>query len=122
MYYTVRSLIPDFYNRVNPKDPEMIEMRKIAYWVCLPQMTDDMYRVMIFKLRNKDMIEVMDPKPATKLVINLEELRLKEDVMFGDITIFDMDGITFSYMSKLTPSLLAKVFTVYEVSWHYLYF
>ncbi|XP_044261211.1 uncharacterized protein LOC123009151 [Tribolium madens] len=114
MYYTVRSLIPEFYEHVNPRKPNMAEMRQIAYWLALPKMTDDMHRVMVFKMRNKQMIDKMEPRNVIGLVINLEELRLKEDVMFGDVTIFDNEGINFGYIKKLTPSIVAKVLTVYE--------
>nr|XP_970057.2 PREDICTED: uncharacterized protein LOC658588 [Tribolium castaneum] len=114
MYYTVRTLIPELYEHVNPQKPNMAEARQIAYWLALPKMTDEMHRVMVFKMRNKQMIDKMEPRNVIGLVINLEELRLNEDIMFGDVTIFDNEGINFGYFKKLTPSIIAKVLTVYE--------
>jgi hypothetical protein len=116
MYYTIRTLIPDTFENIHPNLPQMQELMDIAYCTILPRLTNDMYRVLAFKIRNEHLIDKMEPHNVMGLLLNIQELRLKEDVMFGDIVIFDMKGINMGYLSKLTPSILSKFVAIYEVS------
>jgi hypothetical protein len=114
MYYTIRTLIPDMFENIHPNLPQMQELLDIAYCTILPRLTDDMYRVLAFKMRNEHLIDKMEPHNVMGLLLNIQELRLKEDVMFGDIVIFDMKGINMGYLAKLTPSILSKFLAIYE--------
>ncbi|RZC32562.1 CRAL TRIO domain containing protein, partial [Asbolus verrucosus] len=114
MYYTIRSLIPDMYENVNPKRPNMEKLLDIIYWIPLPQLTKEMYRVHMFKLRNKDLIERLEPRDICAHVCNIQEMRLAEDCMLGDVIIIDMDGHTMAYLLKFTPMFVAKVAAIYE--------
>jgi hypothetical protein len=81
--------------QTQPHLPEIL-----AYCTILPRLTHHMYRVFAFKMRNKDLIDKMEPHNAMGLLHNIQELRLKEDVMFGDIVILDMKGINMGYLAK----------------------
>jgi hypothetical protein len=116
MYYTIRTLIPDMFENIHPNLPQMQELMDIAYCTILPRLTNDIYRVFAFKMRNEHLIDKMEPHNVMGLLHNIQELRLKEDVMFGDILILDMKGINMGYLAKLTPSIVSKFLTIYEVS------
>jgi hypothetical protein len=114
MYYTIRTLIPDMFENIHPNLPQMQELMDIAYCTILPRLTNDMYRVLAFKIRNEHLIDKMEPHNVMGLLLNIQELRLKEDVMFGDIVILDLKGINMGYVAKLTPSIVSKFLTIYE--------
>ncbi|KAJ3652209.1 hypothetical protein Zmor_018194 [Zophobas morio] len=113
MYYTLRSRIPDIYHNVNPTCPNMKEVMEMVCYVPLPKLTKQMYRVFFFKMISSSMVDRMEPHDVIDLAVNMQEIRLKEDVMFGDIIVYDMTGLTFGYLSKLTPSFLTKIMTIY---------
>ncbi|RZC34120.1 hypothetical protein BDFB_013829, partial [Asbolus verrucosus] len=113
-YYTLRSAFPDIYQNINPKLPNIVEIMEIVYWTPLPKPTQEMYRVWVYKVRNKDLVDIMEPHNILGFAINLQEVRLKEDVLYGDVFVFDMDGINLGYLAKLTPSFVAKCLAVYE--------
>ncbi|RZB39799.1 alpha-tocopherol transfer protein-like [Asbolus verrucosus] len=114
MYYTIRSLIPDMFEDINPKHPNMEQLLDIIYWTPLPQLTKEMYRVYILKMRNKELIEKLEPHDVCAHVFNMQEIRMTEDYILGDVIIFDMDGFAMSYLIKLTPMVIAKFITIYE--------
>lgn len=101
---------------MNPTCPNMKQVAEMMYYVPLPKMTKEMYRVMIYKSRIKGKIEQVDPYDVFRMSTNLAEMRLKQDIMFGEVIIFDMDGMTIPFLSKLTPVYAAKTMTVYKVS------
>ncbi|XP_063917933.1 uncharacterized protein LOC135133460 isoform X2 [Zophobas morio] len=115
MYYSFRSKLPDFAGTMNPTCPNMKQVAEMMYYVPLPKMTKEMYRVMIYKSRIKGKIEQVDPYDVFRMSTNLAEMRLKQDIMFGEVIIFDMDGMTIPFLSKLTPVYAAKTMTVYKV-------
>ncbi|RZC34023.1 CRAL TRIO domain containing protein [Asbolus verrucosus] len=114
MYYTIRSLIPDMFENINPKHPNMEQLLDIIYWTPLPQLTKEMYRVYILKVRNKGLIEKLEPRNTTAHIFNMQEIRMAEDYILGDVIICDMDGLTMTYLIKLTPMFLAKIVAIYE--------
>ena len=115
MYYTLRSQLPDIFENVNPKCSNLKEILKIFYLLPLPQMTPEMCRVFVLKCRNKDMLHKLSPYDVVKMANNLQELRLKEDVMVGDIGIVDMEGINMRTILKVTPLFMVKAVRFYKV-------
>ncbi|KAJ3654085.1 hypothetical protein Zmor_013298 [Zophobas morio] len=45
---------------------------------------------------------------------NLHEIRLKEDIMYGDVIIFDLEATSVRFLSKLTPVFLLTFITLYK--------
>ncbi|RZC35628.1 CRAL TRIO domain containing protein, partial [Asbolus verrucosus] len=84
------------------------------YFTPLPKLTEDSYRVFFFKIRNKDSFSDSDPYNMIRHAVNLQEIRLHEDVAFGDIFIFDVADITFKYVLKLTPFKVFYMVKIYE--------
>jgi hypothetical protein len=72
MYYTIRTLIPDMFENIHPNLPQMQELLDIAYCTILPRLTDDMYRVLAFKMRNEHLIDKMEPHNVMGLLLNIQ--------------------------------------------------
>jgi hypothetical protein len=49
------------------------------------------------------------------VVSSISEVRLNDDCYYREIMILDMENVTLNDILKITPSLIAKIFTVYEV-------
>ncbi|XP_063917948.1 uncharacterized protein LOC135133466 isoform X1 [Zophobas morio] len=113
-YYSFRSQVPDLAENMNPRCSNIKEVDKLIYHVPLPKMTKDMYRVFLQKYRIKDKVGQIDPYDLLKMAYNLHEIRLKEDVMCGDVIIFDLKGTSMRLLSKLTPAFLVTVITLYK--------
>jgi hypothetical protein len=78
-------------------------------------LTKEMYRVNVFKVKNKDIMNILSPCNVAGYEFNMFELRLAEDHMFGDVIIFDVENVEWEYIKKLTPSMCIKNLAPYEV-------
>jgi hypothetical protein len=111
MYYTIRSVIPDLFEKSNPKLTHMQRLLDMTY-CCTPlQAMNGIHRVYILKVKAPNTFNARD---LLMHFFNIFELRLYEDFITDDIFIFDMDNFTFNDMNKLTPSLVAKAIAVYK--------
>lgn len=81
----------------------------------LPKLTEDLCRVHILKIRKSEAIDDLEPLNHVAGALQIQEVRLKEDRMFNDIAVLDMQDITWSYLKKMTPTFLLKCATIYEV-------
>lgn len=135
MYFTVRSKLEDIFGEVNPQLPNMKEFRDIAcvpkkklkvttinyffsYMVIHPK-TFNNNRIYFFKMRQENMGEKLEPINVLRQLLNIAELRLKEDVTWGDHFIIDGRYVPISYVFKITPTLVYKsVEIIYEVKFN----
>lgn len=85
------------------------------YFVTMPNTTKEGYRVIYCRLMSSKAEEFF-PYDITAHCHNLLEIRLQNDVMMGDIYIIDMANLTLGQISKLTPIIVKKSFTVLEVN------
>ncbi|KAJ3654080.1 hypothetical protein Zmor_013293 [Zophobas morio] len=114
MYYTFRSQVLEIVGNMNPNCSNIKEMANLMHHVPLPKLTKDMYRVFVSKCRTKDKVGQIEPYDVLKMAANLQEIRLKEDIMFRDIFIFDIEGTCMSFLSKLTPNFAGTAITLYQ--------
>ncbi|KAG5886268.1 hypothetical protein JTB14_020831 [Gonioctena quinquepunctata] len=112
MYYTMRSLFPDFFVNKHPLSSAMMDqMDKLAY-VPMPKATKEGYRVMIFR--------IFDDYPELNFLkylghfFNLLEVRMQEDYQNGDILIYDFTSLTLGHLAQATPTILKNYSTVLE--------
>ncbi|KAJ3624276.1 hypothetical protein MTP99_017914 [Tenebrio molitor] len=111
MYYTIRSVIPDLFEKSNPKLRHMQRLLDMTY-CCTPlEAVNGIHRVHILKAKAPN---TFNPRDLVMYFFNIFEVRLYEDFMTDDIFIFDMDNLTFNDMNKFTPSLVAKSMAVYK--------
>ncbi|KAJ3624264.1 hypothetical protein MTP99_017903 [Tenebrio molitor] len=111
MYYTIRSLLPDWYENCNPKLPFIKDYMNVSYTVVHPKLVEDMYRVTFIAVKKP---HVTSPLTTALLFFNIYEMRLSEDCLIGDIIIFDMKNTAIDDFVKMTPLHLKKTVAVYK--------
>ncbi|RZC37727.1 CRAL TRIO domain containing protein [Asbolus verrucosus] len=111
MYYTIRRIIPDFYDDANPKLPHMQEHMDVCYCVLHPQLTEEMYRVFFIKVKLSNKCQ---PRLAAMQIYNASEIRLYQDCMVGEVLVIDMIDTSLEDVTRMTPTLLAKIYTIYK--------
>lgn len=113
-YYTMRGIVPEFYGR-HPLSPEMVETAKTRGSVLCPKLTHDLYRISVCKVTNYPVKGVSDMEMLFAHVLNISELRLREDRCLGNILVFDITEAKMSILNALTPMLLKKMYAVGQV-------
>ncbi|KAJ8977846.1 hypothetical protein NQ317_004626 [Molorchus minor] len=113
MYYSIRSIVPDFYENKNPKLPNMQRIAKVTCTIPLPKLTKDGYRVILTKWLDDDP-DNFDPYDFFSQINNVAEVRLQEDLPIGDIVINDLDLFKLGHFIKFTPTCLKKIFVIVE--------
>lgn len=79
-------------------------------------MTREMYRVIFWKIRDKNLFQDVDAYTLIGFKANYQEIRLAEDVTYGDVFIYDFENLAFNHIFKFSPSSLYKMLVViYEV-------
>ncbi|CAH1108293.1 unnamed protein product [Psylliodes chrysocephalus] len=114
MYYTSRDLMPLIYRGVHPCKSEVDPGYKTGMGCTLPKLTQDMYRITIFKYNDVN----PDDSDVVKFVAhglnNIYEVRLHEDLVLGDIFIIDFEFVKFGVMAKFSPILMKNIAQVFE--------
>ncbi|XP_063924738.1 retinaldehyde-binding protein 1-like [Zophobas morio] len=109
-YYTTRTKLEEIYKEITPKFSSNVqEFIQIAYLLPHPQLLD-YNRVFFFKIRNPDLAEQLDNYVMARYVVACQEIRMREDVMYGDIFVIDCKHLPLSFFLKLTPTFLYKFF------------
>ncbi|KAJ3652775.1 hypothetical protein Zmor_018710 [Zophobas morio] len=86
-YYTIRTKLEEVYKEMNPRFSSYVkEVNQIAYYTAHPQLLD--YNRI--------------------LTLYCQEMRIREDIMYGDIFIYDCKHLPASFFLKLTPTFLYK--------------
>ncbi|CAH1107955.1 unnamed protein product [Psylliodes chrysocephalus] len=113
MYYAIRKILPEFFQNKNPCSPRMQEAADKMYFIPLPKVTKEGYRVSIVKFvdDNPKNFQVYDFYAHT---YNVTEIRLHEDVTVGDILVYDFSGLKVGHFFKLTPVILKKTSIILE--------
>uniref|UniRef100_A0A1Y1NK21 CRAL/TRIO N-terminal domain-containing protein n=1 Tax=Photinus pyralis TaxID=7054 RepID=A0A1Y1NK21_PHOPY len=112
-YYSIRSLIPEFYDK-DPNGEVIRELTKMIYYIPLPKLTEEHYRVVIVKPR-KPITESIDAVTYMAHSLNMAELRVRHDYYHREAHIYDLEGVRITNMTKFTPSLIKKIGLVLEV-------
>ncbi|KAJ3652773.1 hypothetical protein Zmor_018709 [Zophobas morio] len=114
-YYTTRTKLEEIYKEITPKFSSFVqEFTQIAYFLAHPQLLD-YNRVYFFKIRNPDLTEQLDNYVMARYLVACQEIRLRHDVMYGDIFVVDCKHLPSSFFLKLTPTFLYKfVFMIYQ--------
>ena len=83
-----------------------------SFYVPLPKLTKEHYRVCFYKTRDIHLAENVEMINFVRLVVNIQEIRMIEDVTYGDMFVFDGKDVTLRFMLKATPMILYKMLTV----------
>ena len=87
-----------------------------SYLVPLPKLTKELYRVFFYKVRAPHLTENFEPVHVIRLLLNIQEIRMTEDVTYGDVFILDGINTPFRCIRKVTPMLVYKtLIAIYKV-------
>ncbi|XP_063903554.1 uncharacterized protein LOC135122985 [Zophobas morio] len=111
-YYSARAKVPEVANEMNPKLPYHKEFNSMVYLVDHPQLTDDMYKLTFFKAKGETVSPNYKPVNFMRKITTMAELKLRHDVMYGDIFVVDCKGFTLNVALRITPMMFYKVAVV----------
>ncbi|CAG9861669.1 unnamed protein product [Phyllotreta striolata] len=114
MYYTMRSLYPDIFDRSHPFDQRMLEAKKYMYIIPLPKRTSDHSRILVLKLKDEPDSSGMDPSAIFARLLNTTEVRLQEDFCSGHTVLFDMEHCKLQHVAKVTPTFIRSSYNIGE--------
>nr|XP_050852985.1 alpha-tocopherol transfer protein-like isoform X2 [Vespula vulgaris] len=109
MYFTMRAIVPEFFNNRDVTQPELKEILDLVNFPPLPGLTKDGCRVIVMRGKRKDML-TPNVSNLMKLVMMIGDVRLKEEIhgVAGDIYILDASVATPAHFAKFTPTIIKK--------------
>ncbi|XP_023024466.1 retinol-binding protein pinta [Leptinotarsa decemlineata] len=112
MYYTMRSLYPDYFENKHPLSPCMQDTMDKMCFIPMPKATDEEYRVIIFCIfeENAD-LNIIN---FYSLLYNVIEVRMKEDYNVGDIMVYDCKNLNLGHLAQCTPTQIKNYSTILE--------
>ncbi|KAJ3646995.1 hypothetical protein Zmor_024549 [Zophobas morio] len=113
-YYSFRAKMPEIALEMNPKLPYHKTFNEAAFLVEHPQLTDEMYRLTFFQVKGESLPDSYEPVNFVKKIHTIQEMRLRDGVMCGDVVVIDYRGFPLSIALKVTPMLVYKTTLVYE--------
>jgi hypothetical protein len=88
-------------------------MGRCFRFVCFhPVPMQGLYKVFLYKAKRPNILSL---RKLAVVVNSIAEVRLMKDCMYRDIMILDMENITVNDIAKITPPLIAEIFTIYAV-------
>ncbi|KAG5900101.1 hypothetical protein JTB14_016070 [Gonioctena quinquepunctata] len=110
MYYTIRSLLPECFRNKSPSLPHMQKTSNIVYYCPLPKLTRDLLRVNVMKLMGDT--DHFDSYNLFAYIMNINEIKLQEDLSLGEILIADLEHLQIAHLRKFTPIHMKKAETI----------
>ncbi|KAI5641591.1 CRAL/TRIO domain-containing protein [Phthorimaea operculella] len=117
MYYTLRTVVPEFFANRDPMDNKIQEILKLGVFLPVRRVKDeDSTRVTIMRLG------VYDPTKfhladIIKVALMVTEILMLEDdnlTIMGEDIIVDMKDLGMSVLTQWTPALAKKAITCFE--------
>ncbi|XP_075216086.1 alpha-tocopherol transfer protein-like isoform X2 [Lycorma delicatula] len=115
-YFTMRSLIPEFFSHRDPCTEQMLLHKDTIYFFPLPKLTKAGYRVMYIKFAPSCSNDY-DNLTSAKFTANLTDYLIKnESLSKGLYIIVEGKSLTLGLLKQLHPSVLRKFLPyLYEV-------
>ncbi|CAG9828935.1 unnamed protein product [Diabrotica balteata] len=101
-FYTSRSTLTAIFDNSNPKSPEQKAAIDSAQIVPLPKLYDDLYGVILFKMRENIPVN-LDPHWWLGALVNAHEVKIHECLMLNYIVVYDLEHMTLGHLLKITP-------------------
>ncbi|CAG9858107.1 unnamed protein product [Phyllotreta striolata] len=111
MYYTVRTLLPEFYENNNPHLEENKFIWDMSYYIPLPKLTENLHRIVVIKFNGTP---AFDFCKWTGLITNIFEIRLHEDLILGVVCVVDCKDVRLDHLKDVTPVLIKKILFIKE--------
>ena len=112
MYYTIRTLVPDIFQKGKLKLENIQKVFDDWYVFYFPMLVNDVHRVYYMKAKRPNIVE---PVSITAVLFALYEIRLHEDFMVDDIVVVDMGNHTFRDVQQMTPTYMSNCHAIYKV-------
>nr|XP_022919566.1 retinol-binding protein pinta-like isoform X1 [Onthophagus taurus] len=109
-YFTMRSLLPEYFKNRDPFDPKMQELLKAGTYLPLKSSGPDTPKGFLMSFKNWDM-STTSMSDLMKLTYMIMDIVINEDdqaVIAGIIALQDGTGIEMKHMMAMTPSLVKK--------------
>lgn len=116
MYYTIRTLMPNVFEKGNPQLPENQAIFDSICQVALPKLTDSLHRIIVLKFK-EDKKGLFDPYKMLLYGANFSEIRMHEDLVMGDIFLIDCEYFKMNHIIKFTPTFLKASLFAMENVW-----
>ncbi|KAK9882770.1 hypothetical protein WA026_023192 [Henosepilachna vigintioctopunctata] len=114
MYYQVRTDYPEIFRNKNPTLPHMMKVADVIYTITLPELTPEMYRVNILKIKDTNPSN-LDAYDFVAHMLNCLELNYaKGNYAAGELFIYDLEGISLRHMFKFGLGLIRKLARVLQ--------
>lgn len=113
MYYTIRSLMPEFFN-ASPLAPDTVLQSKVMYCVVLPKPTPDCKRVVYCQINPEYEPKFYNHELEVAIFFNLLELLMQRDKCYNFHFVFDCAGARAAHLAKFSPMVLKKSSVVLE--------
>ncbi|KAG5886258.1 hypothetical protein JTB14_020821 [Gonioctena quinquepunctata] len=113
MYYRMRSLYPEFFQKKHPLLPHMRKAMDEIYFIPMPKTTMEGFRVILFHLPEKN-LKTFNVYNFFAHTYNITEVRLHEDYPIGDIIVYDFKNVKLGHLAQFTPTLMKKTTRILE--------
>ncbi|XP_072395562.1 alpha-tocopherol transfer protein-like isoform X2 [Diabrotica undecimpunctata] len=118
MYYAIRTVMPEYFKQTNPRSCHMTATYDLCTLCPLPTLTNNLERVFFVKFYPRDSELFNLNKIIAAAFINMNEVRLREDLAVTDKFIADFEGIKLSYIPKFTQIDFRKMAFMFEELWN----
>lgn len=109
-YYTMKSMVPEFFADRDPTLPALLRSMETSFFIPLPKLTTEGYRISLNRLRNPD-IEKFEFADYVKVNFMSIDIRLsKLDVFKKEVFIFDLDKFTVAHLTASLPQIKKFVY------------
>lgn len=113
MYYSIKHLVPEFYDFRHPLHPVMSLQMDNIIMTPLPKLTPECHRVYLLCFKDDD-AEKFVMNVFIKLIFISLDLRMTCDSVLGDRYIIDFKLAKLGHIVQFTPSVVIKSYTILE--------
>ncbi|XP_049825078.1 uncharacterized protein LOC109603031 [Aethina tumida] len=107
-YYTARSVLSDFFDKLVPHTLDFQRAKTYTCVVVMPELTNDNSRITIHRLTNFDS-DMFDPMEALIMLLMITEIRFCEDYNSKEVVVIDLLGYNLKHLVKFTPKVIRKI-------------
>ncbi|XP_042230140.1 alpha-tocopherol transfer protein-like isoform X2 [Homarus americanus] len=116
MFYTCKSLCPEWYKNRDPQDKKMRAILELGLVMPLPPVSESQRRVMLARPGHRDPTTTSMDDVARTILLTLD-LLLEEDETIGVtgmLVVMDTGEITFQHAAQMTPTIMKKMATLIQ--------
>ncbi|XP_028140785.1 uncharacterized protein LOC114334870 [Diabrotica virgifera virgifera] len=118
MYYSIRTLFPEYFKLINPSSHHMTATYKTVTICPLPSLTENLERIFFVKFHDQNSEMFNMNKIIAAACVLPHEVRLFEDLSVKVKVVVDLIDIKLGYMPKLTPKDFRNMGFLLEELWN----